>query len=43
MYKVLFFMWFAMLALMTLLLRQRYLLEAMRGDVETMRRQWEVA
>src|ERR1700738_4666323 len=37
MYKVLFFMWFAMLALMTLLLRQRYLLEAMRGDVETMR------
>jgi heme exporter protein C len=43
MYKVLFFMWFAMLALMTLLLRQRYQLEAMRGDVETMRRQWEVA
>src|ERR1700730_11462951 len=42
MYKVLFFMWFAMLALMTLLLRQRYLLEAMRGDVETMQRQWEV-
>src|SRR6202795_1716610 len=38
---VFFFMWFAMLALMTLLLRQRYLLEAMRGDVETMRRQME--
>src|SRR5712672_590436 len=41
MYKVLFFSWFAMLALMTLLLRQRYRLEAMRGDLETMQHELE--
>jgi heme exporter protein C len=38
MYKVLFFSWFAMLGLMTLLLRQRYKLEAMRGDLEIVQR-----
>jgi heme exporter protein C len=43
MYKVLFFSWFAMLCLMTLLLRQRYRLEAMRGDLETVQRQLEAA
>jgi heme exporter protein C len=43
MYKVLFFSWFAMLALMTLLLRQRYRLEAMRADLETMRHEVEAA
>src|SRR6267154_3306341 len=43
MYKVLFFSWFAMLALMTLLLRQRYRLEAMRGDLETMQHEVEAA
>jgi heme exporter protein C len=43
MYKVLFFSWFAMLALMTLLLRQRYRLEAMRGDLETMQHELEAA
>src|SRR5712664_254146 len=43
MYKVLFFSWFAMLALMTLLLRQRYRLEAMRGDLETMQYEVEAA
>src|SRR6202045_2733035 len=41
MYKVLFFSWFAMLGLMTLLLRQRYKLEAMRGDVEIVQRGME--
>jgi heme exporter protein C len=43
MYKVLFFSWFAMLALMTLLLRQRYRLEAMRGEVETAQHEMEAA
>jgi heme exporter protein C len=43
MYKVLFFSWFAMLALMTLLLRQRYRLEAMRGDFETTQHEMEAA
>ena len=43
MYKVLFFSWVAMLALMTLLLRQRYRLEAMRGDLETMQHELEAA
>lgn len=43
MYKVLLFSWFAMLALMTLLIRQRYRLEAMRGDLETMQQELEVA
>jgi heme exporter protein C len=43
MYKVLFFTWFAMLGLMTLLLRQRYRLEAMRGDLEIIQRELEAA
>jgi heme exporter protein C len=43
MYKVLLFSWFAMLALMTLLIRQRYRLEAMRGDLETIQQELEVA
>jgi heme exporter protein C len=43
MYKVLFFSWFAMLALMTLLLRQRYRLEAMRGEFETAQQEMETA
>ena len=43
MYKVLFFSWFAMLALMTLLLVARYRLEAMRGDLEIVRREAEAA
>ena len=41
MYKVLFFTWLAMLGLMTLLLRQRYRLEAMRGDIEIIQRELE--
>jgi heme exporter protein C len=43
MYKVLFFSWFAMLALMTMLLMARYRLEAMRGDLEIVRREVEAA
>jgi heme exporter protein C len=43
MYKVLFFSWFALLGLMTLLLRQRYRLEAMRGDIEIIQRESEAA
>ena len=43
MFKVLLFSWFAMLALMTLLLRQRYRQEAMRGDLETIQRELEAA
>jgi heme exporter protein C len=43
MYKVLFFSWFAMLGLMTLLLRQRYRLESMRGDIESIQRELEAA
>jgi heme exporter protein C len=41
MYKVLFCSWFAMLGLMTLLLRQRYRLESMRGDIESIQRELE--
>ncbi|PYU55141.1 MAG: cytochrome C assembly protein, partial [Acidobacteria bacterium] len=43
MYRVLFFTWLAMLGLMTLLLRQRYRLEAMRGDLEIIQRELEAA
>lgn len=43
MFRVLMFAWLAMLALMTLLLRQRYRLEAMRSDLETMRHELEAA
>ena len=43
MYKVLFFWWVAMLGLMTLLLLARYRLEAMRGDLEIVRREAEAA
>jgi heme exporter protein C len=43
MFRVLMFAWLAMLALMTLLLRQRYRLEAMRSEVETMRHELEAA
>jgi len=43
MYKVLFFSWFALLGLMTLLLRQRYRLEAMRGDLDIIQRESEAA
>src|SRR2546429_4577924 len=42
-YKVPFFTWLAMLGLMTLLLRQRYRLEAMRGDLEIIQRELEAA
>jgi len=43
MFRVLLFAWLAMLALMTLLLRQRYRLEAMRSEFETMRHELEAA
>ncbi|HYL61592.1 MAG TPA: cytochrome c biogenesis protein CcsA [Candidatus Methylomirabilis sp.] len=43
MYKVLMFSWLAMLALMTLLIRQRYRLEAMRSQLETIRHELEAA
>jgi heme exporter protein C len=43
MLKVLLFSWVAMLGLMTLLLFQRYRLEAMRGDLERLQRELEVA
>jgi heme exporter protein C len=43
MWKVLFFSWMAMLGLMTLLLLARYKLEAMRGDLEIVRREAEAA
>ena len=43
MFRVLMFAWLAMLALMTLLLRQRYRLEAMRSEFETMRHELEAA
>jgi len=43
MYRVLVFTWLAMLGLMTLLLRQRYRLEAMRGDLEIIQRELEAA
>ncbi|HEY8715516.1 MAG TPA: cytochrome c biogenesis protein CcsA [Candidatus Acidoferrum sp.] len=41
MWKVLFFSWFAMLALMALLIRGRYLMEAARGELEVVRREAE--
>jgi heme exporter protein C len=41
MWNVLFFSWFAMLALMALLIRARYLIEAARGDLELVRREAE--
>ena len=43
MLKVLLFSWLAMLGLMTLLLVQRYRLEAMRGDLEVIQRELETA
>src|SRR5580704_15927416 len=43
MYVTLFCMWFAMLGLMALLLWHRYRLEAMRGDLEIVRREAEAA
>jgi heme exporter protein C len=43
MFRVLLFAWLAMLGLMTLLLRQRYRLEAMRSEFETMRHELEAA
>jgi hypothetical protein len=41
MWKVLFFSWFAMLALMALLMRARYLMEAARGELEMVRHEAE--
>lgn len=43
MFKVLMLSWLAMLALMALLLRQRYKLEAMRSDLNTLQREMEAA
>jgi heme exporter protein C len=43
MLKVLLFSWLAMLALMTLLIFQRYRLEAMRSDLEIIQRELEAA
>jgi heme exporter protein C len=43
MFKVLMLSWLAMLALMALLLRQRYKLEAMRSDLNTLQRELEAA
>ena len=43
MYKVLLLTWLAMLGLMTLLMRQRYRLEAMRGELEMVWREVEAA
>jgi heme exporter protein C len=43
MYVALFCMWFAMLGLMSLLLWQRYGLEAMRGEMEIVRQEAEAA
>jgi heme exporter protein C len=43
MYKVLFFCWVPMLALMVLLMQSRYRLEAMRDDFELIRRESEAA
>jgi heme exporter protein C len=43
MWNVLRFSWLAMLGLMTLLLLARYKLEAMRGDLEIVRREAEAA
>jgi heme exporter protein C len=41
MWKVTFFSWFAMLALMALLIRARYLLESARGELEVVRHEAE--
>jgi heme exporter protein C len=41
MWKVLFFSWFAMLALMALLIRARYAMEAARGELEMVRQEAE--
>jgi heme exporter protein C len=41
MWWVLFFCWFAMLALMALLMRARYLMEAARGELEMVRHEAE--
>jgi heme exporter protein C len=41
MFRVLMFSWLAMLALMTLLIRQRYRLEAMRSDLDAMQHELE--
>ena len=41
MWRVLFFSWFVMMALMALLLRQRYRVEAMRSELETMQHEME--
>ena len=41
MWKVLLFSWFAMLALMTLLIRARYLMESARGALETLQQKSE--
>jgi heme exporter protein C len=41
MLRVLLFSWLAMLGLMTFLLWQRYRLEALRGEFETVRREAE--
>jgi heme exporter protein C len=43
MLAVLFFCWIAMLGLMTLLLRQRYQLEALRAELDIVRRESEAA
>ncbi len=43
MFKVLMLSWLAMLALMALLLRQRYRLEAMRSDLNALQRELEAA
>jgi heme exporter protein C len=43
MWKVLLFSWLAMMCLMTLLIRARYRLEAMRSDIDVIRREAEVA
>jgi heme exporter protein C len=43
MYKVLFFSWFVMLGLMTLMLSQRYRLEALRGEFDIVRREVEAS
>jgi hypothetical protein len=41
MWWVTFFSWFAMLALMTLLMRARYVMEAARGELEMLRHEAE--
>ena len=41
MWWVTFFSWFAMLALMALLMRARYVMEAARGELEMVRHEAE--